>query len=44
MDAVVDAKDASSSIADQLLKDERNFGAMQQLPAQMAWKRFQSRT
>jgi type I restriction enzyme R subunit len=29
MDVVIDAKDASNSIADQLLKDERIFGVMQ---------------
>ena len=44
MDVVIDAKDASSSIADQLLKDERIFGAMQQMLAKMVWQQFQSRT
>jgi type I restriction enzyme R subunit len=41
MDVVIDAKDASNSIADQLLKDERVFGVMQQMLAKMVWQQFQ---
>jgi hypothetical protein len=42
MDVVIDAKDASNSIADQLLKDERIFGVMQQMLAKMVWQQFQN--
>lgn len=43
MDVVIDAKDASNSIADQLLKDERTFGLMQQMLAKAVWRQFQPR-
>jgi type I restriction enzyme R subunit len=42
MDVVIDAKDASNSIADQLLKDDRVFGLMQQMLAKAVWQHFQS--
>ena len=41
MDVVIDAKDASNSIADQLLKDPRVFGVMQGMLAKMVWQQFQ---
>ena len=44
MDVVIDAKDASNSIADQMLKDDRIFARMQQMLAKMVWQEFQSAT
>ena len=41
MDVVIDAQDSHNSIADQLLKDERILGMMQQMVAKMVWKGFQ---
>jgi len=41
MDVVIDAQEAQNHIADQLLKDERIFGVMQQMMAKMLWKQFQ---
>ena len=42
MDVVIDAKDASNNIADQLLKNKRVFGVVQQMLAKMVWQQFQA--
>lgn len=41
MDVVIEAQDSHNTIADQLLKDERILGVMQQMVAKMVWKGFQ---
>lgn len=43
MDVVIDAHDAQNAIADQMLKDERIFAAVQGMLAKMVWKGFQQR-
>lgn len=43
MDVVIDAQDAQNAIADQMLKDERIFAAVQAMLAKMVWKGFQQR-
>ncbi|OSZ71558.1 hypothetical protein [Hydrogenophaga sp. IBVHS1] len=40
-DIVIEAQDAHNQIAEQLLKDERIFGAMQRMVAKMVWQGFQ---
>lgn len=41
MDVVIDAQDAQNNIADQMLKDPRIFGIVQNMLAKMVWKGFQ---
>jgi type I restriction enzyme R subunit len=41
MDVVIDAQDAQNNIADQMLKDPRIFGVVQNMLAKMVWKGFQ---
>lgn len=41
MDVVIDAKDASNNIVDQLLKDPRVIGVMQGMLAKIVWQQFQ---
>lgn len=40
-DIVIEGQEAHNSIAEQLLKDERVFGAMQGMLAKMVWQQFQ---
>lgn len=42
MDVIIDASDAQNSIAEQLLRDEKVFGAMQGMLAKLVWRKFQS--
>jgi type I restriction enzyme R subunit len=42
-DAVIESQENHNKIADQLLKDERIFAAMQGMLASMVWKQFQKR-
>lgn len=39
--AVIDAQNAQNNIADQMLKDPRIFGIVQNMLAKMVWKGFQ---
>lgn len=39
-DAILDSQSAHNNIADQLLKDERIFAAMQGVLAKMVWQAF----
>lgn len=41
MDVVIDAQDPQNNIADQMLKDPRIFGIVQNVLAKMVWKGFQ---
>ena len=43
-DIVIEGQEAHNAIADQLLKDERIFAAMQGMLAKMVWQKFQTRS